>query len=91
MGSLSRRSLGSVARPWFLFELEANFELTPLFPPPALGEACNGGPGRPRLNSLTVPRTAGADGHWADAELADYRERSMRPQATERDPAMPLQ
>jgi len=55
------------------------------------GEACNGGPGRPRLNSLTVPRTAGADGHWADAELADYRERSMRPQATERDPAMPLQ
>src|SRR5262249_5343813 len=26
--SLSRRSLGSVARPWFLFELEANFELT---------------------------------------------------------------
>ena len=56
------------------------------------GEACNGGPGRPRLNSLIVPRTAGADGHGADADLADYRERSIQhPQATERDPAMPLQ
>ena len=32
MGSLSRRSLGSVARLWFLFELEADFDLTPLEP-----------------------------------------------------------
>src|SRR5262245_65231173 len=30
MGAFSRRSLGSVAGPWFLFD--ANFELTPLEP-----------------------------------------------------------
>src|SRR5262249_22984352 len=33
MGAFSRRSLGSVAGPWFLFD--ANFELTPLEPGPA--------------------------------------------------------
>src|SRR5262249_62119845 len=33
MGAFSRRSLGNVAGPWFLFD--ANFELTPLEPGPA--------------------------------------------------------
>src|SRR5262245_9310231 len=58
MGAFSRRSFGSVAGPWFLFD--ANFELTPLEPGSA-ASSCQGlqwrpGPAGGTLGGRPTPR-----------------------------------